>query len=279
MWLYCEWCFCYIEYPPSPVKQSSPLLPEPSSPRSTAGQFLPPYPQPHPSVPYTASRHPVHSMSPRYNQQPQTRHSVPMSMPTAGSTTRPYFMATPPGRPPYAEFNSSPPIHQYYSHLMPQQSPPTGYGLNMYSGSSAGSYYLFPPPSSPANTVSQAGYDKEIHTETALKQIGKSHHHRHHPQAHNPQTMPATYAKDGEGFKAEMDHKHKKSRSKMTKPVTQVMGSSPTTVSLADVKQGKPAIKMDTNKKQSVSKGRGRTPRDVSGVGHHGGKRQHQQGT
>ena len=213
-------------------------------------------------------------MSPRYNQQPQTRHSTPMSVPTAGSTTRPYLMATPQARPPYAEFNSSPPIHQYYSHLMQQQSPPTDYGSTMYSSSSAGNYYLFPPPSSPANTVSQAGYDKEIHT--AVKQIGKSHHHRHQPQAHNPQAMLATY---GEGLKAETDHKHKKSKSKPTKSVTKVMGSSPAPVSLADVKQGKPAIKMDTYKSQPVSKGRGRTPRDASGVVHHGGKRQHPQRT
>ena len=248
-----------------------------SPPRTTtATQFLPPYPQPHPSVPYTASRHLVQPpVSPRYNQQPQTRHSMPMSVPTASATTRPYLMSTP-ARPPYVEFNNSPPRHHYYPHtmnFMQQQSPPTAYGPTIYdnSGSTRGSYYLFPPPYSPANAVSQGGYE-EIHT--TLKQIGKSVHHPQQPQGHNPHTMPVTCAKDS-GYKAETDYKHKRSKSKTTKPVTEgTMGSNPTPVSLGDIKQGKPAMKADTNRRQPVSKGRGRTPRDASAVGHHGSKQQ-----
>ena len=106
-------------------------------------------------------------------------------------------------------------MHQYYSHLIQQQSPPTGNGLNMYSSSSAGSYYLFPLPLTLANAVLQVGYDKEIHT--TLKQIGKYHHHQHHPQAHSP--LGYTYAKDGKGFNAESrsDLKHKHSKSKKIK--------------------------------------------------------------
>ena len=176
------------------------------------------------------------------------------------------------------EFKNSPPRHQCYSHMMnfmQQQSPPTAYGYNR--GGTAGSYYLFPPPSSPASAVPQGGYE-EIHT--TLKQIGKSVHHQQ--QAHNPHMMPVTYAKDSEtwsGFKAETDHRHKRSKSKTTKPVTAegMMGSNPTPVSLGDVKQGKPAVKVDANRR--LSKGRGRTPRDTSAVGHHRSKQQHQQST
>ena len=260
--------YLYTEYPPSPVKQSSPLLPEPSMPlppHTTAIQFLPPYPQSHPSVPYTASRHSVHPpMSPRYNQQPQARHAMPMSVPTANATTRPYLM-TPPHARPYVEFNNSPPRHHYYSHtmsFMQQQSPPTAYGSGIYDsgGNTTGSYYLFPPPSSPAHTaVSQGGYE-EIHT--TLKQIVQQ------PQAHNPHTVPVTYAKEP----AETDRKHKR-KSKTTKPATEgAMGSNP---SLGDIKQGKPAVKADTNRRQAVSKGRGGTSRDPSSaVGHHGNKHQ-----
>lgn len=242
-------------------------------PHTTATQFLPPYPQSHPSVPYTASRHPVHPpVSPRYNQQPQTRHAVPMSVPTANATTRPYLMATPHVRPPY-EFNNSPQGHHYYSptmNFMQQQSRPTAYGTSIYDsgGNTTGSYYLFPPPSSP---VSQGlGYE-EIHT--TLKQLV----HHQQPQAHNPHTTPVTYAKEP-GIKAETDHKHKRSKSKTTKPVTEgPTGSNPTSVSLGDIKQGKPAVKVDTNRRQAVSKGRGRTSRDTFAIGHHGSK--HQQST
>ena len=243
-----------------------------SPPHTTVAQFLPPYPQSHPSVPYTANRHSIHPppVSPRYNQQPQTRHS--MSVPTANVTTRPYLMTAPHGRSPYV---NSPPGHHYYPpamNFMHQQSPPTAYGPSTSDsgGNTTGSYYLFPPPS-PATTVSQGGYE-DIHT--TLKQIV----HHQQPQAHNPHTVPVTHAKES-GFKSETDHKHKRSKSKTTKPVTEgTMGSNPTSVSLGDIKQGKPAVKVDTNRRQgAVGKGRGRTSRDTSAVGHYGSK--HQQST
>ena len=284
--------YCYPEYPSSPKKQSNPLLPDPSTaspPHAT--QFLPPYPQPHPSVPYTASRHPSQPpMAHQYNQQPQARYavpmSVPMSMPSASAPTRPFIMTSPHTvRPSFAEFNNSPPRHHSFSHtmnFMQQQSPPAAYGSGIYNNS--GSYYLFPPPSSPANAVPQGGYEQIC---TVLKQTEKSvQHQQQQPHGHNPYTMPATYDKDNETCsrgEAEMDHKHKKSKSKSTKPMTEIMGSNATDstqVTLADVKQGRPATRVNANRRQPIGRGRGRTQREMSAFAHHGGRhQQHQQNT
>lgn len=257
-----------------------------SPPQTTTTQFLPPYPQPHSSIPYTASRHPVHSSNAsRYNQQPQVRHTTPVSIPTVAVPTRPYIM--PPSsqhaRPPYAEFTSSPPRHHHYSPAtnFVQQSPPPAYGSSMYNNGSntAGNigYYsssqqwLFPPPSLPATTLSQ-GYEEIRATHM------QSLHHHQQPQGHNP------YIKGWPEFKQETEHKHKKSKSKSTKPpVTEKMVDAmvtdlPSQVSLGDIKQGKPAVRVGGTDKKRPVKGRGKMPRETLGAGHHWGKqRQHHQ--
>ena len=173
------------------MKQSNPLLLDPSTaspPCNTATQYLPIYPQSHPSVPYPASRQPP--VSPRYNQQPQMRHPVPMNAPNVRAPTRPFIFTSSHERPPYPEFNNSPPRHHCYSHTMnfiQQQSPPVApFGSSPYnnSGSMQGNYYLFPPPSSPISTVLQGGYDE---IQTVLRQVGQPVHHQQQPLDHNPQ--------------------------------------------------------------------------------------------
>ena len=266
------------------MKQSNPLLPDPSTvspPRNTATQFLPPYPQSHPSVPYTASRQPP--VSPRYHQQPQMRHPVPMNMPNVTAPTRPFIFTSPQERPPYMEFTNSPPRHHCYSHtmnFMQQQSPPVAaYGSNPYnnSGSTSDNYYLFPPPSSPVSTVPQGGYDE---IQTTLRKIGQSAHHQQQPLGHNP-----TDSGTSSGVKTEADHKHKKSkyRKPTRKAKETMMGSNAVDLaelSLSDDKQGRPAVRLDSNRRQPASKGRERTPRgETSTVGHQETKQQHQKNT
>ena len=275
------------------MKQSNPLLPDPptvSPPCNTPPQFLPPYPQSHPSVPYTASRQQP-PVSPRYNQQPQMRHPVSMSTPTISTPTRPFIFTSPHERTPYAEYNNSPPRHQYYSHtinFMQQQSPPVAaaYGSNAYgnSGGVPGNYYLFPPPSSPVSNVPQGGYND---IQTALRQIVTSaHHQQQQPQGHNPQmVVPVPDSDTLSGVRTEVDHKHKKSKYRnSTRKATETMvGSNAvdlTELSLSDDKQGRPAVRLDSNRRQPASKGRGRTQRgEASTVGHHGGKQHHQKNT